>query len=550
MANPVIINWPCLKFIDPPSVVSQIQPVKPISAKSPNPKPLSETLADSTKTALVVPPINLDNNITSSDHAKNPPKFTQKSTKSFAQAVSNLCDIPSSQLPQPVLKGNNFAISIPEEEYVAGMESCKYNLHARVIWPKGSTPLTVLALRNKLSLIWKDLRRWGVSSIGKGYFEFIFSSLEDVKRVRSTSSWNLNPGVLKLFTWSRDFNPRNQNTTSTQVWVRIHGLSQEYWRPKIIFAIANGVGTPICTDTASSKPMMDRTFGHFVRVLVDVDLAQELRYKVLVERKDFAFFVEFEYENLPEVCSHCLKIGHHVDVCKLLNRTNDAPGVENRNQEGRKQYNVVHDGRKKQGTLATDPIVVEDAAAALLKVHNNNSVDSQLVERATDANKSLVADVPVQNNRFDILVQKEVAASIQRDADLEAEINNELGKHGAEVNDDDETSSQGTEFVENTQGTPVHEPILQLVANFSGGNLADQNLEAIEKSNREFLEKSWANIAENEEVEQRLLKHLEEDPQDGFQVVRRSRGKSIKKNTSIKSGYLTRNKTGNPLPFK
>lgn len=40
-----------------------------------------------------------------------------------------------------------------------------------------------------------------VTSLGKGFFEFAFSSLEDVQRVRSVSAWNLPQGVLKLFPW-------------------------------------------------------------------------------------------------------------------------------------------------------------------------------------------------------------------------------------------------------------------------------------------------------------------------------------------------------------
>jgi len=178
------------------------------------------------------------------------------------------------------------------------MEVCKHNLHGRIIWPKGTTPLTVHDLRNWLSNLWKNLGQWSMSSLGKGYFEFIFTSLEDVKRVRSLPSWNLNPGFLKLFAWSKDFNPSLQNSSTAQVWVRLHGLSQEYWRPRIFFVIASSVGTPICTDSASSKPMIERTFGQFAKVVVDMDVTRELRDNVLVERKGFAFFVELEYENL------------------------------------------------------------------------------------------------------------------------------------------------------------------------------------------------------------------------------------------------------------
>lgn len=109
---------------------------------------------------------------------------------------------------------------IPDNEYMAGMEACKLNLQGRVYWPKGATSLTLVAIKNKLMPFWKDLSKWGITSIG--YYEFVFSSLEDVNRVRSVSSWNLNPGILKLFAWSRDFNPKNKTNTSAQVWVVYH----------------------------------------------------------------------------------------------------------------------------------------------------------------------------------------------------------------------------------------------------------------------------------------------------------------------------------------
>lgn len=100
--------------------------------------------------------------------------------KTFTQVVSNLCNIPSSQLPQPIIEGNNIFISIPEDEYWVGIEACKHNLHARIIWLKGATPLTMFALRNKLATLWKDLGKWGVISLRKGFYEFTFSCLEDV----------------------------------------------------------------------------------------------------------------------------------------------------------------------------------------------------------------------------------------------------------------------------------------------------------------------------------------------------------------------------------
>lgn len=172
------------------------------------------------------------------DLDSSPQKITTnqpKPQKTFAQALTNLCDIPQSQLPQAVIKGDGLAIQIPEEEYSAGMDACKLNLHGRIIWPKGSTPLTVVALKTKLSQYLKGLSVWGMQFIGRGYYEFTFTTLEDVRRVRFAASWNLNPGFLKLFPWTRDFNPKLQKNSSAQVLVKIHGLAQEYWRKKYHF---------------------------------------------------------------------------------------------------------------------------------------------------------------------------------------------------------------------------------------------------------------------------------------------------------------------------
>jgi len=67
-----------------------------------------------------------------------------------------------------------------------------------------------------------------VISLGKGFYEFSFLCLEDMRYVRSISSWNLNPGNLKLFAWTMNFNPSMQLQSSAKVWLGIYGLPQDY----------------------------------------------------------------------------------------------------------------------------------------------------------------------------------------------------------------------------------------------------------------------------------------------------------------------------------
>jgi hypothetical protein len=133
--------------------------------------------------------------------------------------------------------------------------------------------------------------------------------------------------------------------------VKIFGLAKEYWRPKILFAIASSVGTPICTDAESNKSRFDRSFGHFARVLVDIYLTTTLRYKVLVERKGFAFFVELGYENLPNFCDKCKIIGHASSYCKRF--PDKAVDQEIKKVHTKKTF-VVKDPNKKQGSDVGD----------------------------------------------------------------------------------------------------------------------------------------------------------------------------------------------------
>ncbi|CAK8533231.1 unnamed protein product [Lathyrus sativus] len=135
------------------------------------------------------------------------PPETSKTTKTFIEVLSNFYDIPLSQLPQPCLKGDRLAIDIPKDEYIVGVEAWKHNHHGHIIWPIGMSLLIIASIKTKLGLYWKDLSKWGIISLRKGFYEFSFSSLEDVRRVRSSPSWNLDPSYLKLFSWTGDFNP-------------------------------------------------------------------------------------------------------------------------------------------------------------------------------------------------------------------------------------------------------------------------------------------------------------------------------------------------------
>lgn len=529
------------------------------------------------------------------------PKNSTNPQKSFVQALSNVCDIPSSQFPQPCFKGDRLAIPIPDEEYLAGVEACKHNLHGRIVWPKGSTPLTVVAVKNKLTPIWKDLSRWGITSLGKGFYEFSFSSLEDVRRVRSVASWNLNPGFLKLFSWTGDFNPNLQNNTTAQVWVRIYGLSQEYWRPKILFAIVSSIGTPICTDAIAAKPMFDRTFGHYARVLVDMDISQTPRYQVLVERKGYAFFVDLEYENLPDFCTHCNMIGHYVEICKKIQgkvnqeeiQPNEDRAKNKQKGESSKHYVQTRDNRNQnsngiaENTSKRQPVLALQTSAAALKqamptitelVAPVDTISEPVL--ALQASAAVLKSMPtitkapavttlINSNHQNINQQNMFSALAESDdnADMRAEVpilepilvevgrideqvdkNVRITENDVEIINAEDDSSSESDFVNETP------PLI------NKGNSEDLSLQIVSQDqsqhriqhDMQFLRDSWANMADDEELNHQLLEDLEADPvvSNFTEVTSKARKKAAASKTSTsKSIYGTR-KVGPKKTFK
>jgi len=78
--------------------------------------------------------------------------------------------------------------------------------------------------------------------------------------------------------------------------------------------IAGAVGTPLIIDNATTK----QHFGHYDRVLVDLDISRKIFHEVMVEGEGYAFNVEVIYEWMPDFCSYCKSIGHGVNNFRSL----------------------------------------------------------------------------------------------------------------------------------------------------------------------------------------------------------------------------------------
>ncbi|KAL8508717.1 hypothetical protein ACS0TY_019104 [Phlomoides rotata] len=146
---------------------------------------------------------------------------------------------------------------------------------------------------------------------GSGYFTIQFSIIAERDKVYGNRHWTLNPGVIRLQPWTREFNPNKVWTSLAQVWVRILDLLIEYWHLTILEVMTSAIGTLIKVDDRTSNKIM----GHYARLLIEIDMKSELVEKIMYKRGDICSFASIVYERLPAFCRECGIVGHTVATC-------------------------------------------------------------------------------------------------------------------------------------------------------------------------------------------------------------------------------------------
>jgi len=181
--------------------------------------------------------------------------------KSFAAAVGCSRSPPTEEHPYPVpfIKGDSLSIRICQDEYVKGLEDCQYALRGRLILSKGDKPYTARYLASKLGKIWKMVHQWKMVPLGRGFYNFLFEHQDDFSQIWTAGTVSLQPGLLHLSQWTKDFNHNAQTQTHASLWIRFVALPREYWRERTLKEIASAVGTPISID----GPTCNRAFGHY-----------------------------------------------------------------------------------------------------------------------------------------------------------------------------------------------------------------------------------------------------------------------------------------------
>jgi len=108
------------------------------------------------------------------------------------------------------------------------LTECQNALRARLTLRKGDKPYITRDLRTKLGKIWKTTAKWKMVPLGKGYYDFHFELVDDLRKIWATGTINLKPGLLHFSKLTKDFNYYSQKYMHASLWIRLVELPQEY----------------------------------------------------------------------------------------------------------------------------------------------------------------------------------------------------------------------------------------------------------------------------------------------------------------------------------
>ncbi|KAK2645063.1 hypothetical protein Ddye_020258 [Dipteronia dyeriana] len=112
--------------------------------------------------------------------------------------------------------------------------------------------------------------------------------------------------------------------------------------------MARGIEIPLKFDRAT----LEGDYGHFVHMLIDVDLSKPLHDSIMIEVGEDCLFSTLFFENVPSFCSVCYSVGHWAASCHNVARFTGNITVEPNDKipergrsKIRQEYRLKHKSR-------------------------------------------------------------------------------------------------------------------------------------------------------------------------------------------------------------
>ncbi|KAJ4837577.1 hypothetical protein Tsubulata_037870 [Turnera subulata] len=178
-------------------------------------------------------------------------------------------------------------------------------------------------LKSTLQKLWNCGGTFDISNKGANLFFFQFEKEEDKLKVIIGAPWFCSNCHLVVKEWSAQLSWEQVDLGTSCIWIQVHDLPLELMNETNALSIGNSFGGLLASDLSLKNILNPASFIRLkVALWVDKPLPTGFQCNVNAQKT----WIRFRYENLPECCWFCGRLGHSLNRCPFKG-PNDKPPV-------------------------------------------------------------------------------------------------------------------------------------------------------------------------------------------------------------------------------
>jgi hypothetical protein len=228
------------------------------------------------------------------------PQQDQQNDSSKKQQTS-----PGNQQASPTRPG--FFV-YPEKIINNGVNACQRSVLGKIITEKS---IHLNSIQNGLESIWGSPSGLRIQEIEEGILQFFMDRKYDQERILLGSPWVFRNSWLIVKAWDRQLDPKCIDFSHAPVWVQMWGLPSHCKTKEMRESLGSIMGT-VETSELYEYPRKKL----IVKIKVAINVYQPIQTGILIgNHRDRTHWIDYRYENLPQVCFKCGMLGHEEKLC-------------------------------------------------------------------------------------------------------------------------------------------------------------------------------------------------------------------------------------------
>ncbi|CAA0828005.1 Unknown protein [Striga hermonthica] len=182
-------------------------------------------------------------------------------------------------------------------------EECNRSLFGKVV---GDRHAGLLGIKRTMGAIWRMQYSMEVKEISEIFFQFIFLSQEDKKKVSAGHNWMYGNQYLILKEWFHGLHSNHSCFDEITLWVQVLNVPLNWMSTEVgqkVGRIFNKVKNVIVCKVGGDV-------GSFLKLLVAIDLKEPIPRCTSIKLRNQKVMVAFRYEKLVNLCYYCGMIGN------------------------------------------------------------------------------------------------------------------------------------------------------------------------------------------------------------------------------------------------